>query len=213
MSSSPVEVVFSFDTTGSMYPCLTQVRRNVKSTVARLGEEIADGRGVESVCAEANNTQCHCTRYDDAACTQAGKHLCTDTEWLSACQGPTGFTYPYGNTRMTGVCNDHRAVHPAVERFGTSASWIWSMLNDACINQLPMSLARTGQFTGCVSGSGAHDMMGNLHEWTADPAGTFRGGYYVDTVMNGNGCLYATTAHSMTYWDYSTGFRCCAAAP
>ena len=38
-------------------------------------------------------------------------------------------------------------------------------------------------------------MMGNLHEWTADPAGTFRGGYYVDTVINGNGCLYATTAH------------------
>jgi len=24
-------------------------------------------------------------------------------------------------------------------------------------------------------------MMGNLHEWTADPAGTFRGGFYVDT--------------------------------
>ena len=38
--TTPVEVVFSFDTTGSMYPCLTQVRRNVKSTVTRLGEEI-----------------------------------------------------------------------------------------------------------------------------------------------------------------------------
>src|SRR4051812_8770370 len=38
--SSSVEVVFSFDTTGSMYPCLTQVRRNVKSTVTRLAEEI-----------------------------------------------------------------------------------------------------------------------------------------------------------------------------
>jgi predicted DNA-binding WGR domain protein len=40
MASPTVEVVFSFDTTGSMYPCLTQVRRNVKSTVTRLGEEI-----------------------------------------------------------------------------------------------------------------------------------------------------------------------------
>jgi predicted DNA-binding WGR domain protein len=38
--ATPVEVVFSFDTTGSMYPCLTQVRRNVKSTVTRLFEEI-----------------------------------------------------------------------------------------------------------------------------------------------------------------------------
>jgi hypothetical protein len=35
-----VEVVFSFDTTGSMYPCLTQVRRHVKATVTRLSEEI-----------------------------------------------------------------------------------------------------------------------------------------------------------------------------
>jgi predicted DNA-binding WGR domain protein len=40
MTTNAVEVVFSFDTTGSMYPCLTQVRRNVKSTVTRLGEEI-----------------------------------------------------------------------------------------------------------------------------------------------------------------------------
>lgn len=31
-----IEVVFSFDTTGSMYPCLTQVRRKIKSTVTRL---------------------------------------------------------------------------------------------------------------------------------------------------------------------------------
>src|SRR5580704_12128334 len=40
MSSSPVEVVFSFDTTGSMYPCLTQVRRNIKDTVTRLVKEV-----------------------------------------------------------------------------------------------------------------------------------------------------------------------------
>jgi hypothetical protein len=53
-------------------------------------------------------------------------------------------------------------------------------------------------------------MMGNLHEWTSDAAGTFRGGFYVDTVVNGNGCLYRTTAHDTAYSDYSTGFRCCA---
>ena len=145
-----------------------------------------------------------------AACADAGKRLCTNTEWLRACQGSMGLIYPYGNTRRTGVCNDHRAVHPAVERFGTSASWIYSMLNDACISQLPMSLARTGAYDGCVTESGAFDMMGNLHEWTSDPAGTFRGGFYVDTVLNGNGCLYATTAHDVSHHDYSTGFRCCA---
>lgn len=35
-----IEVVFSFDTTGSMYPCLTQVRRKLKNTVTRLISEI-----------------------------------------------------------------------------------------------------------------------------------------------------------------------------
>jgi hypothetical protein len=145
-----------------------------------------------------------------AACANAGKRLCADTEWLRACQGPNGDTYPYGDTRMPGVCNDHRDVHPMVEYFGTSASWIWSDTNNACIDQIPETVDHTGSLTGCVSAEGAFDMMGNLHEWTADPAGTFRGGYYVDTTINGNGCLYVTTAHAVTYWDYSIGFRCCA---
>ena len=55
--------------------------------------------------------------------------------------------------------------------------------------------------------------MGNVHEWTAAASGTFRGGFYADTVVNGNGCLYRTTAHNDQHWDYSTGFRCCADAP
>lgn len=147
------------------------------------------------------------------ACEAAGKHLCSDGEWLRACKGSEGTTYPYGNTREPGVCNDSRAGHPAIEYYGTSDSWIWSKLGNACINQLPDSLARTGDNTGCVSQDGAFDMMGNLHEWTANASGVFRGGYYVDTVKNGNGCDYRTTAHGVGYSDYSTGFRCCADKP
>jgi formylglycine-generating enzyme required for sulfatase activity len=144
------------------------------------------------------------------ACTHAGKRLCTDTEWLRACQGPSGQTYPYGNTRQPGVCNDHRDEHPAVEYYGTTNNVIYSELDNACLDQLPLSLDPAGSLSGCITAEGAYDMMGNLHEWTADPNGTFRGGYFVDTVANGNGCLYATTAHNTQYWDYSTGFRCCA---
>ncbi|UJR82214.1 Hypothetical protein I5071_42790 [Sandaracinus amylolyticus] len=144
-----------------------------------------------------------------AACTEAGKRLCTNTEWLRACQGSSGTTYPYGATRMPGWCNDARAQHPAVEYFMTSADWIYSELDHPCLSQLPDSLARTGDHPMCESESGALDMMGNLHEWTSDPAGTFRGGFYVDTVRNGPGCLYTTTAHDVSHRDYSTGFRCC----
>ena len=55
-------------------------------------------------------------------------------------------------------------------------------------------------------------MIGNLHEWTADRSGTFRGGFYLDNTTHGIGCIYRATGHSTIYRDYSTGFRCCADA-
>lgn len=39
-----IDVLITFDTTGSMYPCLTQVRRSVKETVKQLFEDIDDLR-------------------------------------------------------------------------------------------------------------------------------------------------------------------------
>ena len=144
------------------------------------------------------------------ACALAGKRLCSDVEWLRACQGSQATTYPFGDAASPGTCNDARTCHPAVQYFETSDAWIWSELDHPCLNQLPAGLAATGEYMGCVSEDGAFDMMGNLHEWTDDPAGTFRGGFYVDTILNGPGCTYKTTAHTVSYWDYSTGFRCCA---
>jgi formylglycine-generating enzyme required for sulfatase activity len=149
-------------------------------------------------------------REAGSACGRSGKRLCSESEWGRACRGAGSTIYPWGNDRRDGVCNDARAVHPAVEFFGTGASWIWSRLGHPCINQLDDSVAATGSHPGCVSESGHFDLMGNLHEWTSDPAGTFRGGFYVDTVRNGAGCTYRTTAHDTGHWDYSTGFRCCA---
>lgn len=148
-----------------------------------------------------------------AACERAGKRLCSDTEWLRACQGAASTTYPYGNTREDGRCNDARTCHPAVQYFESSDSVVYSMIDHPCLGQLPDGLARGGAHANCASAEGVLDLMGNLHEWTADPAGTFRGGFFVDTRINGNGCLYRTTAHDTSHWDYSTGFRCCADAP
>ena len=71
--------------------------------------------------------------------------------------------------------------------------------------------AKTGEHAGCSNGYGDYDMVGNLHEWIADPKGTFYGGYYQDVASlgHGDGCGYQTTAHEARYHDYSTGFRCC----
>lgn len=143
------------------------------------------------------------------ACAASGKRLCTDAEWLRACQWTDGRRYPYGPDRVAGLCNDARAQHPAVELFPDDPN-PFDRIQHPCINQLGDGLALTGDHPQCVTPEGLYDMMGNLHEWTADPAGTFRGGFYVDTVRNGPGCLYRTTAHDRGHWDYSTGFRCCA---
>ena len=147
-----------------------------------------------------------------AACEEAGKSLCSLAQWSRACKGPDQTTYPYGNEHLEGACNETRAQHPVIEFFGTSQGVFDGVhMNDPGINQQADTVDPGGSNTECVSVEGAYDMVGNLHEWISDPNGTFKGGFYVDAVLNGAGCNYATTAHSLSYHDYSTGFRCCAA--
>jgi len=148
----------------------------------------------------------------EIACLEAGKRLCTSTEWLSACRGAQGRAFPYGDTHQIGVCNDRYAGgHPVVDFFGRSDGvWDAAHMNDPGINQQPGTLAPGGAFSACVTPAGVHDLHGNLHEWVADASGAFRGGFYADARINGIGCSYVTTAHSRGYRDYSTGFRCCA---
>jgi hypothetical protein len=144
------------------------------------------------------------------ACEEAGKRLCSDDEWVYACRSDENRIYPYGNKRNNGDCNDSRKKHPVIEFYGTRAKWIWYNLGNPGINQQDDTVRTTGSLRRCVTKTGAFDMMGNMHEWTSNRKGTFRGGFYADTKVNGQGCLYRTTAHPRTYSDYSTGFRCCA---
>ncbi len=148
-----------------------------------------------------------------AACGLSGKRLCQPAEWRHACGGSAGAAYPYGATYSPGTCNDHGKspmllFYPQVVRgFDLVGA---AEMNDPRLNQLPGTVMKTGELEGCVNDFGLHDMVGNLHEWTADPNGTFQGGYYLDTSQNGDGCTYRTAAHDFGYHDYSTGFRCCA---
>ena len=148
----------------------------------------------------------------EAACEAAGKRLCALDEWLRACQGPDGWTWPYGDTYVEGACNDtYPGTHPVVDYFGTSDGvWDSEHMNDPGINQQPDTVDPAGANPACASAEGIFDMQGNLHEWIGDPDGTFKGGFYADASINGPGCTYATTAHDFGYHDYSTGFRCCA---
>lgn len=149
------------------------------------------------------------------ACHASGKRLCRADEWEAACKGPARTTFPYGDARRAGACNDDiRAIHPVGEiarLLSIPREEMWtSAMNSPLINQLEGGLLPTGERSFCTNEYGVYDMVGNLHEWIDDPDGTFRGGYYMDTTKNGDGCKYATQAHDFTYHDYSTGFRCCA---
>lgn len=142
------------------------------------------------------------------ACAEAGKYLCSADEWQAACRGPNLTDYPYGNTYQPLLCNEFRPVHPAIEYFGSDATWVFGELGHPCLNQLPDTVHVGGQHPACTAENGALDMMGNLLEWTS--SGTLRGGYYLDSQSGGPGCFGATLGYDLQDWDYSTGFRCCA---
>ena len=146
-----------------------------------------------------------------AACREAGKRLCAPVEWRAACAGSQGYAFPYGPDRVPGRCHDSGANPMLTYHADTQArGWGPLELNDPRNNELEGTLAKTGAFADCVNDFGLYDMVGNLHEWTADPNGTFQGGYWLDTSLHGDGCAYRTIAHPFDYRDYSIGFRCCA---
>ena len=176
--------------------------------------EPVKGRHVRAVSEEASVPQAHISELEaSAACKASGRRLCTENEWVTACRGAHHTRFPYGDLRRSGACNDE-GKSPLVRLYASLGAGAFSddAMNDPRLNQQPDTLAKTGKHRQCTNEYGAFDMVGNLHEWVDDPAGTFRGGYYLDTRLNGDGCTYRTTAHDVAYKDYSIGFRCCADA-
>ena len=85
------------------------------------------------------------------ACANAGKRLCTTAEWMRACQGPDGWTFPYGDVENSGACNTSRASHPVVDLFGAKTDWSSGQMNDPRINQQADTVDPGGANPDCVS--------------------------------------------------------------
>jgi formylglycine-generating enzyme len=168
-----------------------------------------NGHAVRAVSRKGVVPQAHISMVEaKRACSASGKRLCRADEWKTACKGPEHTRYPYGDTRVPNACVDTNRTSPMkVLHEGEHSA---QTMNDPLANQQENTLEPTGSAASCTNGYGVHDMVGNVHEWTDD--GSFRGGYYLDTSENGEGCEYRTTAHAPAYYDYSTGFRCCADA-
>ena len=145
-----------------------------------------------------------------ASCEQAGKRLCTASEWVSACRGDKNRRFPYGDEYQAGVCNVYRDTHPARVLWGdASKNHLDPRLNLVADASGPL-LRHTGELSRCRSDWAADavfDMVGNLDEWVDEPGGAFLGGFYARATTNG--CEARVNEHPPEYFDYSTGVRCC----
>jgi hypothetical protein len=143
-------------------------------------------------------------------CEEAGKRLCTPSEWVTACKGQNATKYPYGDRYEEGTCNVFRESHPAVVLYGdASKNHLDPRLNLAEGTSGPL-LRRTGATPRCRSVWGQdaiYDMVGNLDEWVDDAGGAFQGGFYARGTREG--CDARISVHPPPYSDYSLGTRCC----
>jgi formylglycine-generating enzyme len=144
------------------------------------------------------------------ACRGAGKRLCSEVEWVTACRGEAQTPFPYGAVYRQDACNVFREEHPAHVLHGTfSANHLDPRLNQIEVGGRPL-LRKTGDTPSCASRWGddaIFDMVGNLDEWIDDPGGTFVGGFYARATRRG--CDARIAGHPIDYLDYSTGVRCC----
>jgi hypothetical protein len=143
------------------------------------------------------------------ACENAHKRLCTKDEWLTACRGRKGTQFPYGDAFKAGRCNVHRALHPSYVLHASSSLGLLDPRLNLVEEGTDPLLRQTGATQTCASTWGddrIFDMVGNLDEWVED--GMFLGGFYARSTTKG--CEAQVSSHSPSYFDYSTGTRCCA---
>jgi len=145
------------------------------------------------------------------ACKNAGKRLCSEDEWVTACKGSRSSKFPYGEQFVLGVCNVYRYYHPAFILHGNSSvGHTDPRLNLILERGTDPVLRLTGATKDCTSNWGTdriYDMVGNLDEWVDDPEGTFLGGFYARSTREG--CDSSVSSHPRDYYDYSLGVRCC----
>ncbi len=169
---------------------------------------IVDGKAVSG----KHNIPSIRTSWLDAksACDAAGKRMCTESEWVAACQGAAaiddngngeladdmieGTAYPYGDFHDKTRCWDGRDAEGA----GTAP------------DGTPWRPVYTGEMPGCVTPTGVYDLTGNVEEWvgeTPDKAVLLGGAY--DTSEDHARCYRRNDTFGAGYANPRTGFRCC----
>lgn len=145
-----------------------------------------------------------------ALCETDHKRLCSEDEWMFACEGEEASPYPNGYERDARACVIDRPWRP----FSQAAM----VPRDGDNARVEMDRLWQGEPSGarpaCKSSFGVYDLTGNVDEWTRSTQSTgyasvLKGGYWGPVRAR---CRPATRAHDETFVAYQQGFRCCADA-
>jgi hypothetical protein len=149
----------------------------------------------------------------NAWCSLHKKRMCTEDEWIEACEGEEHRAYPYGGEHVDGRCNDDKPWRAVDEP--TLAKW---PAPEAKMHAKELYQATpSGSKRKCASSVGVRDMTGNVEEWvvrTRDHANDWPtiliGCYWSGCYGGGKPTCHSTNnAHGPDFRFYETGFRCC----
>jgi formylglycine-generating enzyme len=141
-----------------------------------------------------------------SACETAGKRLCNDNEWISACEGPEKLTYSWGNNWERKTCNnvdtfcdqfcEENGIPEATCNLSENCGYEYY-----CFKVLP-----TGTFKDCSNFAGSFDINGNVWEITESGSGyKVRGGAF----NCGGPTSRLQCSYSAGWKELYAGFRCC----
>lgn len=128
-------------------------------------------------------------------CESEGGRLCTESEWVFACEGEEMRPYPYGWERDSAACNVDLS-----ENIGRPG-------------RLVDHRTPAGSKASCASPFGVQDLAGNVEEWVQADNGkkmgwkeVLKGSWWIPSR---HACRQFQIGHDDVYSGAETGTRCC----
>lgn len=146
----------------------------------------------------------------ETLCRREGKRTCKLDEWVAACLGEHGSSYPWGEK----VPNPHVVKSEsfpcnAAKPWLTPDWWLISERDASEMKRLDQSEPGGGR-EQCTSASGAVDLVGNAEEWVRCPGKGRDGWCLMGGFWSGpRRCYDSNGTHSGRWYGYQTGLRCC----